>query len=90
MHLARAPRLVYLLTLTLYVDLCLLSVEKAGSPVLAVNLTRDSFDFEVALPWFCCTRYGHAVSRPYSVFCDAQCTVLAYTNVLLVLEVLKS
>ena len=25
-----------------------------------------------------------------SVFCDAQCTVLAYTNVLLVLDVLKS
>ena len=34
--------------------------------------------------------YAHAVSSPSSVFCDAQCTVLAYTNVLFVLEVLKS
>ena len=58
--------------------------------MLAVNLTRyrDPFDFEVALPWLCCASYAHAVSSASSVFCDAQCTVLAYTNVLLVLEVL--
>ena len=56
----------------------------------AVNLTCDPFDFEVALPSFCCASYAHAVSSPSSVFCDVQCTVLAYTNVLLVLEVLKS
>ena len=55
--------------------------------MLAVNLTRDPFDFEVALPQFCCASYAHAVSSPSSVFCDAQCTVLAHTIVLHVLEV---
>ena len=47
MHLARAPGLVDLLTLTLYVDLW--RWRKRG--VLAVNLTCDIFDFEVALPY---------------------------------------